>query len=56
MSPRKLFGIVLLSLPFIAMALLPLYTDAQWWMVGIGLGAGVGIIGLVFAAVKLLCD
>lgn len=41
---KKILGILLLSSPFIAIALLPLYTSYSWSTIGMGYGIAIGII------------
>jgi len=41
---RKIIGGILVASPFVALALLPLYTDARWLDVGIGFGASLVVI------------
>ena len=42
---RKIIGGILMALPFTALALLPLYTEARWRDVGLGFGIVFGIVG-----------
>lgn len=50
---RRAVGICLVSLPFVALALMPLYTPIPWWVMGGAFATALAVIGLVMCGVRL---
>lgn len=53
---KVILGILLVASPFIALALLPLYTDRQWAEVGIAFGITFGIVIVIVGGLALIAS
>jgi len=51
---KRIIGGLLLASPYIAITLLPLYTDTPWWVIGLAYSITMGVALVVFLGIKLL--